>query len=110
MIDRVLGLVSGRLPAISVALVVIIIAGVFVTRVFLPGDEITVPIPVPDAPVVSQAASPVPVTPAPAAAPAPAPTGTTIPSTPTVTATALFEPGTSGTLTSPDGAVTVITR
>ena len=45
MLDRFLGGLSGRLPAISVALVLVVIAGVVVSIFVLPGDEPTAPLP-----------------------------------------------------------------
>lgn len=94
MIARVRGLLSNRLPAISVAMVAVIITSVFVARFFLAGDDVSVP----DLPSVSQVASPTPD------APTITPTNTPIPST---TVTALFQPGASGILTSSDGVVSI---
>ena len=97
MLDRFLGGLSGRLPAVSVALVLVVVAGVFVSIFVLPGDE--PPTPLPQQPSAPQLTSPTP-------APLAAPTGTAIPLA-AGTTKVLFEPGSSATLTSPDGVVTI---
>ena len=103
--DRIVGLLSSRLPAVSVALVAVIISSVFISKFFLTGDGRPVPLPeLPGLPSVSELTSQAPA--APSRTRMRAPSVTAIPLA-AVTSTFLFVPGISGTLTSPDGAVTI---